>query len=141
MFWSSHDPYGRQGSTQYKDVLWTHGAEQAREAKAFVTEKTEGEERSVTTEMAPAPRFWIAEDYHQKYYLRGKRALVPVLLGEEWTDEQLRESKLAARANGWIASHGTKEEIAAELEALALSEKAREALGAVLGERAPALCR
>ncbi len=141
VFWAAHDPYGRHWSTQYKAVLWTHGSEQAREAKAFVAAKTKGSDRAPTTAILAAPRFWIAEDYHQKYYLRSKKKLVPALLGEDWTDKELLDSTVAARANGWITGHGTPEEILAESEALKLDEKAREALADALGDRAPVLCR
>jgi peptide methionine sulfoxide reductase MsrA len=99
VFWSAHDPYGRQGSTQYKAVLWTHSEEQARIAKAFVAEKTKDRNREPTTEVKKATRFWIAEDYHQKYTLRSRKTLVRALLGDDWTDEALRDSLVAARVN------------------------------------------
>ena len=119
-------------------MLWTHGEAQAKEAKTFIEEQTKGSDREPRTEVREAPRFWIAEDYHQKYYLRADRKLVAALLGSAWTDEALRGSTLAARVNGWIRGHGTEKEIASEVESLGLGEKARRALAAALGKRMPA---
>ena len=140
VFWDGHNPFGSKRSTQYKAVLWTHGEDQARVAKAFVARKIGKSTRKRTTEIAVAPRFWIAEDYHQKYYLRKRPTLMRSLLGEKPDDATIRDSTLAARANGWLAGHGTKKEIASEVEAMKLDDEAKKALERALGNRAPVLC-
>jgi methionine-S-sulfoxide reductase len=139
VFWGEHDPCSKPWSTQYKAVLWTHGEEQARAARAFVEAWRKEHGGEVTTQITAAPRFWIAEDYHQKYRLRAHPGLVKALLGSEATDEQIRESTVAARVNGWIAGHGTAREIEAECTRLGLSKAARKALREVLGPRGPSL--
>ena len=139
MFWASHDPTGRIWSTQYKAVLWTHGPEQERKARASIAALTKKLGRKVTTELAPAPRFWVAEDYHQKYYLRKRTTLIEAVLGDA-SAKSIRDTTTAARLNGWIAGHGTKEQIATEVEALKISQEGRKALGRALGKRAPASC-
>jgi peptide-methionine (S)-S-oxide reductase len=75
-FWESHDPTQgmRQGNdvgTQYRSAIYWHGEEQRRAAEASRTayEKAlaaAGHTR-VTTEIAPAPAFYYAEEYHQQY--------------------------------------------------------------------------
>jgi peptide-methionine (S)-S-oxide reductase len=141
VFWANHSPFSTSWSTQYKAVLWTHGAEQARAAKASAAALAKQAGEAPKTEIVPATRFWIAEDYHQKYYLRGRKELLAALFEKKPSDEAIRESTLTARVNGWIGGHGTKAEIAAESDRLGLREAARKALAKALGKRAPALCR
>lgn len=140
-FWSSHDPFGRAWSTQYKPVLWTHGKAQATAAKSSRDALAKKSKRKVTTAIALATRFWIAEDYHQKYYLRSRKGLVRALLGTAATDETIRQSTIAARANGWVTGHGTPTEIAKQVKSLGLDAGARKALATAIGKRVPALCR
>jgi len=75
-FWEAHDPTQgmRQGNdvgTQYRSAIYTTTPEQRREADAS-REEYEGSLKragftAVTTEIADAPPFYYAEDYHQQY--------------------------------------------------------------------------
>ena len=76
IFWEGHDPTQgmRQGGdvgTQYRSALYTYGPEQARLAEAsraaYQRVLTEAGHGSITTELAPAPTLFYAEDYHQQY--------------------------------------------------------------------------
>jgi peptide-methionine (S)-S-oxide reductase len=76
VFWENHDPTqgNRQGNdvgTQYRSVIFTTSAAQAQAAEAS---KAAYEDQlrphgypSITTQIAPAPAYWLAEDYHQQY--------------------------------------------------------------------------
>jgi peptide-methionine (S)-S-oxide reductase len=75
VFFVVHDPttLNRQGNdvgTQYRSVVFYHSPEQKQTAEAVIRELTEQGvwPRPVVTEVAPAPTFWKAEDYHQGYY-------------------------------------------------------------------------
>lgn len=76
VFFAIHDPttLNRQGAdvgTQYRSVIFHHGEEQAAIAAAVIARLTE-EARwpsPILTEVAPAPTFHPAEDYHQDYFL------------------------------------------------------------------------
>ena len=75
VFFKSHDPtqLNRQGpdhGSQYRSAIFYHDAEQeaaAREAKATL-EKTGVFKRPIVTQIAAAPEFYRAEDYHQQYF-------------------------------------------------------------------------
>jgi peptide-methionine (S)-S-oxide reductase len=76
LFWEGHDPTQgmRQGGdvgTQYRSAIYTAGAEQAAAASAsqLVYQKSlrEAGHGAITTEIAAAPEFFYAEDYHQQY--------------------------------------------------------------------------
>jgi peptide-methionine (S)-S-oxide reductase len=76
VFWESHDPtqgmqQGNDVGTQYRSAIYTSSDEQRDKAVAsremFQDRlKAAGFDR-ITTEIAPAPPFYYAEDYHQQY--------------------------------------------------------------------------
>jgi peptide-methionine (S)-S-oxide reductase len=76
LFWESHDPTQgmRQGNdvgTQYRSAIYTFSSEQRRAAEA-TREAYQGPLESarygaISTEIADAPPFYFAEDYHQQY--------------------------------------------------------------------------
>ncbi|WP_067170791.1 peptide-methionine (S)-S-oxide reductase MsrA [Microtetraspora niveoalba] len=81
VFWEAHDPTQgmRQGNdvgTQYRSAVYTHGAEQEKEAlasrDAYQRVLDEAGYGHITTEIAPAGPFYFAEDYHQQYLWRNK---------------------------------------------------------------------
>lgn len=76
VFWESHDPTQgmRQGNdvgTQYRSAIYYFdegqraAAEQSR--AAFQAQLAKSGFGAITTEIAPAPEFYYAEDYHQQY--------------------------------------------------------------------------
>jgi peptide-methionine (S)-S-oxide reductase len=76
VFWESHDPTqgNRQGNdvgTQYRSGIYFFDDEQRRAAEAsreaFQRELAKARYGSITTEILPAPEFYAAEEYHQKY--------------------------------------------------------------------------
>ena len=76
LFWENHDPTQgmRQGNdvgTQYRSAIYWSGDEQRRQAEASRDAYQQALRASghgtITTEIAPAPEFFYAEDYHQQY--------------------------------------------------------------------------
>ena len=76
VFWEAHDPTQgmRQGNdvgTQYRSAIYTYGDEQSRAAAAsrdaYAGALAAAGHSAITTEIAPAPDFYYAEDYHQQY--------------------------------------------------------------------------
>jgi peptide-methionine (S)-S-oxide reductase len=80
-FFKMHDPtqVNRQGpdiGDQYRSVIFTHSDEQKKVADDVKIGLTLAKafSRPIATQIEPAPKFWRAEEYHQKYYqLRGKK--------------------------------------------------------------------
>ena len=75
-FWEIHDPTQgmRQGNdvgSQYRSAIYTNGEAQARLAgrsrDAFQKALADRGYGEITTEIAEAPPFYFAEDYHQQY--------------------------------------------------------------------------
>ncbi len=81
VFWEIHDPttLNRQGpdvGTQYRSAIFFHDAEQEAAARAS-KEKLQGSGRfgrQIVTEIAPASTFHRAEEYHQQYLEKRRRA-------------------------------------------------------------------
>jgi peptide-methionine (S)-S-oxide reductase len=74
VFWQVHDPttLNRQGpdvGTQYRSVIYTYSSEQGREAgeSKAALQQSGRFRRPIVTEIKPAPEFWRAEEYHQRY--------------------------------------------------------------------------
>jgi peptide-methionine (S)-S-oxide reductase len=77
VFWANHDPtqLNRQGpdiGTQYRSAIFYYTPAQRDAATASRKRLEENglyrrHGRSIVTEITPAPTFWRAEDYHQRY--------------------------------------------------------------------------
>ena len=79
IFWESHDPtqgmrQGNDTGTQYRSAIYTASDAQAEAAeasrRAYQTVLRGAGYGEITTEIAPAPAFYYAEDYHQQYLAR-----------------------------------------------------------------------
>jgi peptide-methionine (S)-S-oxide reductase len=71
-FWQIHDPTtsNRQGpdvGSQYRSVIFFHSPEQEAAAKRSKGEVQPRFKRPIVTYIEPAPTFWRAEEYHQRY--------------------------------------------------------------------------
>ncbi len=76
LFWENHDPTQgmRQGNdvgTQYRSAVYCYSDDQRRAAEASLEQYqrvlSEAGYGRITTEIADAPPFYYAEDYHQQY--------------------------------------------------------------------------
>jgi len=79
---------------------------------------------AVNTPILPLARFYLAEDYHQKYSLRNS----PLLREFEaiYPDPAaFTRSTAAARVNGYLAGDGSAEQLKAEIDRLGLSAEGR----------------
>ena len=81
VFWHTHDPttLNRQGNdigTQYRSAIFYHNEKQ--KEIAIKSKKEVEQSRTyrdpIVTEIAPFEKFYVAEDYHKKYYDLHKEA-------------------------------------------------------------------
>ena len=75
VLWNAHDPTtpNRQGpdmGSQYRSAVFFHNPEQQAAAEASVKRLSVSGRfaNPVVTEITPAPRFYRAEEYHQRYF-------------------------------------------------------------------------
>ena len=128
VFWQSHDPTSRAWSRQYMSAIFYHN--EAQRELAYETRALEEKKRNkkIQTEILPLSNFYLAEDYHQKYQLRGQRDLMREFKAMYPREVDFVNSTAAARVNGYLGGYGSSEEIKATLEKLGLSSTAREQL-------------
>ena len=74
VFWENHDPtqVNRQGpdfGTQYRTAIFFHTPEQEASARASkaALENSHRYSKPIATQIVPAEKFYMAEDYHQQY--------------------------------------------------------------------------
>ena len=103
---------GRAWSRQYMEAVFCADDEQEAGAKRV----------GIALPIIRGARFYLAEDYHQKYYLRHDRTLIAELA--DYTPRELVESTVAARLNGYAAGQGTLAQLHDELPRLGLSAAA-----------------
>jgi peptide-methionine (S)-S-oxide reductase len=128
LFWEEHNPTSTSWSTQYKAAVFYHGDEQKRLALATRDRLAAKLGKTIHTEVVPFSRFYPAEAYHQKYYLRGNKQFLNELQRYYPQDEGLMNSTAAARVNGYLGRNGTAESLKAEIDHFGLSESGRQAL-------------
>lgn len=82
-FWGIHDPtsLNRQGpdvGTQYRSAIFYMNDGQRDQALESMGRLAERLGETIVTELAPAGRFWRAEEYHQRYLEKnpGRRCLI-----------------------------------------------------------------
>jgi len=85
VFWHKHDPtqLNRQGwdvGDQYRSVVFFHDEEQRETAERSKESEQPRYRKPIVTQIAPAPTFYEAEDYHQQYLeKRGRSSCTPAL--------------------------------------------------------------
>ena len=128
VFWKAHDPTSRSWSRQYRVALFFHNGEQKRLALESKDREAARINGKIRTELLPASEFYLAEDYHQKYYLRQD-----FVLGNEFrmmfpAEKDFLNSTAAARVNGYMGGYGTNAALKEDVDRLGLSEAGRKRL-------------
>jgi peptide-methionine (S)-S-oxide reductase len=128
VFWDSHNPAVRSLSRQYMSIVFYHNDEQRRLALETRDREAARIKGQITTEVVPFSRFYLAEDYHQKYWLRQKPEFMQEFDAIYPNSDDLIASTAAARVNGYVAGYGSFETLQTEIDRLGLSPEAREKL-------------
>jgi peptide-methionine (S)-S-oxide reductase len=121
VFWQNHDPHSRPWSRQYMSAIFYHNEEQKKLAMASLERERSMKASGVFTEILPASRFYSAEDYHQKYYLRQRKGIVGTLKGVFPWEDDFMSSTAAARLNAYFAGYLSLADLETELKSSGLS--------------------
>jgi len=135
MFWSSDNHCAQPWSRQYISAVFYGNDEQKRLALATKERAAARAGRPITTEVAPLGTFYLAEDYHQKYRLRGRRDLMREFKSMYANDADFVNSTAAARVNGFLGGNGTPDLLEKEIDSYGLSAEGKARLRELAGRR------
>ncbi len=124
VFWENHHPSRRRGygGRQYMSLLLYHNEIQKNEALQIKRkwEKIRGE--VIPTEIKSYTQFFLAEEKHQKYYLKRYKTAYEAVRELFTTHDQFVQSTLIARLNGFVREFGTLSDLKSEIETWGLSK-------------------
>jgi peptide-methionine (S)-S-oxide reductase len=135
IFWLAHNPLTASDRGQYRKAVWYHDEGQKAildESRARLESRKGG---PVQTHIGPAGAFTLAEDYHQKWYLRQNGRIMPYF--EQLfpgTGRAFTNSTAAARVNGFVKGHGHPFHLQAEVSQYGLPPEGQQALIEEVGE-------
>ena len=137
VYWSEHLPCRPSWSRQYAAILFHHDAEQKQAVLRALDAQREkrGELYVDVLPIDEQRRFWVAEDYHQKYYLRQTYELNRGFVQVYPEPAAYRDSPAAARLNGYLGGYGNSAQLSEEIELLGLSPKGKDFLARLLARR------
>lgn len=134
IFWAAHSPSSRPLSGQYASLIFYHDEEQRRLAEQTRDAAAARSGGRVYTEIVPYERFYLAEEYHQKYRLQQWPELLARLQAVDPRAADLTASTAAARLNGYLGGYGDLAGLQAEMEKLNLDPAALERLLALAAQ-------
>ncbi len=132
MFWKMNDARMQAPSTQYRSMVFYHNDGQRETAERMKAQEEARTRATIFTEIVPFTRFYLAEGYHQKYYLRGSSDIAAEYLTIYPDLKDFIDSTATARVNGYLGRYGTKAQLEREIDSLGLSEAGRKRLLAIV---------
>jgi methionine-S-sulfoxide reductase len=138
-FWCSHNP--TVGTGQYRSIIFYHNEAQQTAAMESLASEEARLGRSVLTAVIPYTEFYLAEDYHQKYYLRNNLIIFnDISLFYPFTSGLL-SSTAAARLNSYVAGFGNAATAQENLDKLGLSADGRRELMEIIEQGLKPVCQ
>ena len=128
-FWRNHYPNRDQyKGQQYVSSLRYHNEQQLQIIDQVKMKMEQELGEPIETEITLLEHFTLAEQRHQKYYLkRYPKALGQLELFYS-SEESLVDSTFAARLNGFVKGFGTRDQIVTEIQGWQVDENARQQL-------------
>ena len=128
IFWENHTPTSKSWSRQYMAAVFYHNESQKKEALESKEREALKRKARIHTQILPYTDFHMAEDYHQKYRLKGEPELLREFQRIYPAPADFVNSTAAARVNGYLGGFGTVDDVKADLSQLGLSSAGNSAL-------------
>lgn len=126
-FWDNHKPNNINGykGRQYQSLLFFADEEQEEDIKLVLREMQESGRSLPDTEIVPFAQFHLAEERHQKYYLKRFPHAMDTLMPLFASHAEFNDSTIAARLNGLAKGYTSMERIMRDIEAWDVSPEER----------------
>jgi peptide-methionine (S)-S-oxide reductase len=123
-FWQNHYPNRDQyKGRQYISLLRYHDEQQKETIETVKKEMEAALGENIETEIAPFTTFTLAEERHQKYYLKRYPKALEQLKDFFPEPELLVDSTFAARLNGFVKGYGTRDGLKQEIAGWPIEEE------------------
>jgi len=128
VFWSNHNPFNinEYKGRQYQSLVLYRGQIQQNVIQNVMNMRVEQGKGKPDTEIAPFNRFYLAEDRHQKYYLKRYPDAIDKLSILFPSAQELTNASLAARLNGLAKGYTNLHTILDEIRTWLISEEEKD---------------
>ncbi len=127
IFFASHNPYSQAYSRQYASLILYNNLEQQNLALEMKEELEAENGRKIKTEIKELDRFYLAEDYHQKFRLQQVKDFKNHYLSQLSMQEFIN-SPAVTKANGYLTGNGERDNIIKNIAELGLTPELQERL-------------
>jgi methionine-S-sulfoxide reductase len=131
-FWQSHNPCAAAGKRQYMTAVFYHSEGQKKLALATRDAEAGRLKQRIVSAILPFTTFHLAENHHQKFFLRGHKKLLREFQAIYPSAEAFMASTAVARVNGYLGGNGSLGQLEMELPSLGLSNEGRQSLRKLL---------
>lgn len=103
-FFEFHNPARQSMTRQYMSIIFYHNEEQYKIAIKVRDEIEKQKGIEILTEMEKYEKFYLAEFYHQKYYLQGLDEAMELLKEKFQNPQEFLDSPVVTKLNGAVIS-------------------------------------
>jgi peptide-methionine (S)-S-oxide reductase len=128
MFFNTQTCPDLNTSQQYRSIVFYQSEEEKYTALRIKKEIEEKNNKVYDTDILPYKNFYLAEEYHQKYYFKRAKYLFEEMLETYPNLNDIRISTAVGHINGYIHGNGSSELLSREYGKLGLSKEGQEML-------------
>ena len=132
VFWSTHNHCATPQNRQYMSAIFFVNDEQKKIANETGKREFAKSNQAITTFVLPLNKFYLAEDYHQKYMLKRVPLLAREMAALYPQMKDYLNSSAATRLNGFVAGHGTQAQLDQEIDGFGLSPQGRDLVSKIV---------
>jgi len=135
VFWGKHTPSNYM--RQYRSAIFYHGDDQKKLADQTAASYEKKNGTKAPTAIEKCGDFYLAEGYHQKYYLKHSGLMKGLKFDSE---DDMTHSPAATRLNGYVGGNGNQKQLEEEVESLGLSDTSKIQLRDLVKRTSPKSC-
>ena len=128
IFFDNHSPHYSVPTRQYMSAIFYQDEKQLELATKALLQEQEKRGVKLYTQILPYKEMYLAEAYHQKYYLQLVDLLKNDIKKHYPKFRDFVDSTSAARINGYVKGLGNMDRLMEEIDGFGLSEKGKKRL-------------